>query len=77
MISNIACIMIESCWVFENMMYLTTILDYTMRVNMVPRFDSRLRYNFHHLMYIDVLVLITRDMRKKASNCGFSLSIYS
>ena len=68
MISNIARILITSCWVFENKMYLTTILDYAMLVNMVLWFDCRLRYNFDHLIYIDVLVLITRNTRKRASN---------
>ncbi|XP_039145745.1 uncharacterized protein LOC120282984 [Dioscorea cayenensis subsp. rotundata] len=55
---------------------LTALLNFAMRQNMIPSFNSALRHNFNHLMYADDLILISLASRKIARNINLCLSIY-
>lgn len=58
-------------------MNLTSILNYSMRMNLVPGFYSRLPKNFNHLMYVDDLIIVMKASRRPARNCLFYLNFYN
>lgn len=55
---------------------LTALLNFSLRCNMIPGFNTILRHNFNHLMYDDDLILITQASRKAARNINLCFSIY-
>lgn len=55
---------------------LTTLLNFVMRIHMIPSFNHALRNNFNHLMYADNLILITQATRKSARNINLCFNIY-
>lgn len=54
-----------------------TLLNYALRLDIIPCFNPTLPHNFNHLMYGDDLVLITKAPRDVARNVRVCLSIYS
>lgn len=55
---------------------LTALLNYALKLGIIPGFNPDLHHNLSHLMYTDDLVLITKSFRSVARNINFSLSIY-
>lgn len=56
---------------------LTSMLNFALRHNLIPGFNSNNHYNFNHLMFVDDLVLVTRASRWAAQNIKLCLSIYA
>lgn len=55
---------------------LTTLLNFSLKNQMFPGFNSDLHYNFNHLMYADDLIIILHATRSAARFIKLCLSIY-
>lgn len=51
-------------------------LNFAMRINMIPNFNPNLYYNFTHLLYTNDLILVTQASRQIAPNINLYFSIY-
>lgn len=55
---------------------LTSILNYSLRMNLVPGFDLRMSRNFNNMMYGDDLIIVTKSSRSVARNYLFCFNFY-